>query len=365
MPANPSKRSSAVHRLATFLLPWLVILALGCGKKGDPLPPQSYAPATTRDLALRQQGSVLIAEMTYPQTTSAGSVLPGLEALEVWDAPLPPGADPATFDEAIFQRTAQQLTKVQGPELASGITGDRLQTRIALEQSRTDDTTHLIAIRTISSSGDVSQFSNRVALRLAAAPVPPVDLRLEPRATGVRVAWQPPAASGDDQAQILGYNVYRKPAINRTYGQPLGRVPADVHEFLDQTAAYGERFFYTVRTIAGDAPLVESEAAAESEIDFQDTFAPAPPVGLTALAEGARVRLLIDPSPSEDVAGYVVFRRDPGSEAFRRLNDAPIDQLEYLDSGLASGLTYEYRVCAVDTSGNQGDAGTPVEVTVR
>ena len=50
---------------------------------------------------------------------------------------------------------------------------------------------------------------------------------------------------------------------------------------------------------------------------------------------------------------YVVYRKDPGL-AFRRLNDEPLPSPEYRDRGLVSGLTYRYRVTAIDQDDNEG-----------
>ena len=280
--------------------------------------------------------------------------------MDVWDYSLTGGTDPTLVTEALFERGAQRLTRVEGAELGSGTTGDRLQLRIAIEPELSDDQTHLLAVRTVSTTGDVSPLSNRVALRLGQPPPPPSDLGLLARAEGVLLSWKAP-----EDSPAHGYHLYRKRAEERAYAEAFHRVEPGVNEFLDSQAVFGSRYFYTVRSVASLEPLIESEAAVEAEIDYQDVFAPAPPVGLTALAEDQRVRLLIDPSPDQDVVGYVVFRREPGSDTFRRLNQDPIGELEYLDTGLAGGLTFLYRVSAVDGAGNQGEPSPPVEVTLR
>jgi hypothetical protein len=42
-----------------------------------------------------------------------------------------------------------------------------------------------------------------------------------------------------------------------------------------------------------------------------------------------------------------------------------LTELEHLDTGLASGLTYVYRATAVDDAGNEGPPGDEVSVAVR
>lgn len=386
-----SRASSALHRGARcwILALSLALLVTACGKKGMPLPPQSFAPVAARDLTLHQQGSVLIVEVSYPQSTSAGTVLPGLEAVEVWDLDVPTGLTAEAVDPGLFARSAELLTRVQGVELASAIAGDRLRLAIALDEggaSQGQDQ-HLFAVRTVSTTRDVSDFSNLVALRLGPAPPAPTGLQLRSESDGVVVSWDYPdavtsAATDDAGADVdddvdeqlgagpandlvVGFHVYRKSAQQRTYADPLPLVARDERSLLDRSARFGERYFYTVRAVASETPLVESDASVEGEVDHQDVFAPPPPAAITALAEVQRVRLLITPSPADDVAGYVVFRQDPRADDFRRLNQTPIGTLEYIDTGLQSGLTYRYRVSAVDRAGNQGEAGEQVEVTVR
>jgi fibronectin type 3 domain-containing protein len=119
-----------------------------------------------------------------------------------------------------------------------------------------------------------------------------------------------------------------------------------------------------VAAVASETPLVLSPLSAESEVDYQDRFPPPPPPGLVALPQGTEVRLRWNASSAEDTAGYIVFRQDPGGE-FHRVNTEPVTVLEYVDSGLAPGNTYRYRVAAVDRSGNEGQPGNAVEGIVR
>jgi fibronectin type 3 domain-containing protein len=137
------------------------------------------------------------------------------------------------------------------------------------------------------------------------------------------------------------------------------RLAGDAVEYLDRSAEFGERYIYAVTALGNENPVVESFFGGEREIDYADRFAPSPPTKLIALAETGRVRLLWDPSPQDDVVGYVVFRRQAGAD-FRRLTDEPIATVEYSDRSVESGGTYDYRVAAVDRVGNQSEPGNSV-----
>ncbi|MEO1083357.1 MAG: hypothetical protein AAFY88_03875, partial [Acidobacteriota bacterium] len=83
--AAPSAPSDLMPWGTRRLIPLLAVLVLAaaCGKQGDPLPPLRTIPIVTKDLEVRQQGSSVLFELTYPATTSAGMVLGGIDSLEL------------------------------------------------------------------------------------------------------------------------------------------------------------------------------------------------------------------------------------------------------------------------------------------
>ena len=349
---DPSHRYRA--SVGIFLL---CILLAGCGKKGDPLPPQRFNPAITQDLTLSQQGNLLVVRLGYPQTTASGTVLPGLQGLELWRMDSSADVDIDTMPESLFASRAERILTLSESELRSSITGNRIVARFPISPEMLDAEAQIFAIRTVSTTNEPSDYSNRVAMVLGPAPQPPTQLEVTAREVGVELSWT--AADGETE-----FSIYRRQARDRTYSAPVGRVTSgDPLNYLDQEVDFGQSYFYTVRSIANREPLVESAAAIEVEIDYQDRFAPAPPTGLNALPEPGRVRLVWEPSPSEDAIAYVVYRQDPRAE-FRRVTDEPVTSLEYLDTGLAPGQTYVYRLSAIDGNDNLGEAGAEVEATI-
>ncbi|MEE8523571.1 MAG: fibronectin type III domain-containing protein [Thermoanaerobaculia bacterium] len=331
----------------------------GCGLKGDPQPPLSTVPIRTQDFGLRQQGTWILFEMGYPQTTAGGMVLGGIDAVELLQQVKPaPGGQPPTLDVREFEVTAEELLTLSGAELAAAVTGDRIQFRLPLSEDLPQETTaNIFGVRTVKGD-EASAISNLVPISPVEPPPPPADLEITALAQGVELRWS--AAEEDTE----GFDVYRREARVRGYGDAVGRAAGDARRFVDRGARYGNRYIYTVRTVAGTAPLIQSADAGEREIEYVDRFAPPLPRNFVALAERASVRLRWDPSTAEDVAGYVLYRREPGRD-FHRLQQDTIIGVEHLDGGLTSGFSYSYRIQVVDREGNESELSDPVTTTAR
>jgi hypothetical protein len=354
-PSKPLLPHAALG-LLLFALPLLG----ACGKKGDPLPPLRTVPIQTQDLAVSQQGSLIFLEMGYPNTTTAGLVLGGIDSVEVYALEKPASADGSlpTAEPYEIEASAERILVLSGSELESKVVGDRLQFQIPLaSELPAEPTATIFAVRT-TKADETSDLSNRASLLAQAPPAPPGGLEAESRPRGVELAW----TFGNDAD---AFDVYRRLATERGYGEPLRRVSGADRKFLDDTAQFGQSYIYTVRTIAGTEPLVSSDRAGEREIAHEDRFPPRLPANLVALGEREAIRLRWDPSPDTDVAGYILFRKGPAQDDFIRITATPVVGTEYIDRGLASGLSFAYRMQAVDQLGNESRLGAPVSARTQ
>ena len=140
---------------------WVAILvlaaALGCGKRGDPLPPLARTPQPVRDLTVAQRGSDLEIRYTAPRTTTGGVRL-DLHAVEIltaraegdfaktarievrkaapgetvaWTQPLPPPVE---------YLTDEQLLGLFSPELGVALAGPPEDRRLLVVVSRNPGT---------------------------------------------------------------------------------------------------------------------------------------------------------------------------------------------------------------------------------
>jgi predicted small lipoprotein YifL len=343
---------------------WLLLLfSLGtlasCGRQGPPLPPLKVIPAAASDLTVRQRGWELLLELAYPSTTTSGNALPGLDAVAIWEvaAPLSDAGPSPEIDRQSFSQTARSRLEVTGGELSSAIFGDRIRLRLPLPDPLPEPLPiHTLGVRTLASDGEWSDLSNLVVAVPQRPPSAPGALSVTPEAAGVEVTWEPPEGE-----EVQGFHLYRRRAEEAIFGPPIGTAAAEETHFVDPSARYGQRYVYTVTSVAAEEPVVESSPADELELLYEDRFPPPPPTGLIALVEARQVRLLWKASEAPDVAGYQVYRKVNGGD-LDRLSDEAVASLEFADTGPLPGTTYIYRVSAVDRRGQEGRLSQPARI---
>lgn len=347
--------------LPTLLLAGSLLVLSACGKKGDPMPPLRNIPMTTSDLTLSQQGREMSFSFGFPKTAISGLALGGIDAVELMELvkPLLADGELPRVENLEFTAGSRPVMTLRGSELTAAVSGDRIQFRVPLAAELPEaPVASFFAVRTYKGD-EISAMSNRVSLVVAEPPAAPKSLQLEARADGIALAWIP----GEDK-DLEGFDIFRRDARNRGYGEAIGSVGGDEKTFLDTKANFGNRYIYTVKTVISRAPLVSSAAAGEREIEYEDHFPPPLPRNFVALAEPGRVRLRWDPSTAADVAGYILFRREPGRD-FHPITPEPISGLELVSEGLTSGFSYSFRIQVIDHKGNSSALSEPVTTTAR
>ncbi|HXO19670.1 MAG TPA: hypothetical protein VOA87_07065 [Thermoanaerobaculia bacterium] len=403
------------HGLAAVLL--LAFSLSACGKKGPPLAPVRFVPAPTRGLAVEQQGQRLLLTFPYPKVTPSGVALGGITGIEVWEvtrpvpapaakapaaptpavptpaaaapaaaaptaapapaapapagattpaatpaAPPPPPAPPTLpggfppLDPREFTGAEKMILKLAAADVGAATAGDRLVIALPVPSPLPEKPLlHYYRVRTIGPRGDRSEPSTQTAIVPKVPPAAPTDVTLTAKADGVEVAWKAPAPAA---VKVEGWIVYRRDSQAKTF-LPIHAVEAAQTSYLDTSAVFGQSYIYAVTAAAERTPLIESAIQSEVEIKYLDRFPPPAPREPVALVEAGKVRVVWRSSSAPDLAGYVVYRRDPQATAFRRLTEKAIPDLTYTDDTVAAGATYTYRVTAVDQAGNESE---PAEV---
>jgi hypothetical protein len=383
----------AAGLLATALAVLAVLATSGCGKQGPPLPPLRAIPAPTRDLTLRQQGTNVLFELTYPKTSAGGQALDGIKAVEVWEVvqPAPATGKPQPLDVKAFSPIAKKAFQITDAEVGTSTFGDHLIFSMPLPAGATTPVApaappatktpapaptpapgtaapvapapivprapaRFYAVRTISKNGEKSDFSNQLSLIPKVPPPGPDQVSTTARPDGVLVEWSPVSGA-------LGYAVYRRNAQEKGHGQPVHPAGPTEKSWLDTTAHFGQSYIYAVTSFNDRDPFIESAFASEREIHYNDRFAPPPPTELVGLGETGRIRLVWKASEAEDLAGYIVYRRGPQGD-FTRITAQPLTAAEYVDTAVKAGETYSYRVTAIDQTGNESAPGGEVRVAL-
>jgi hypothetical protein len=370
-----------VRRALLASLSTVLAFSLACGKKGDPTPPLPRGARAVSDLAVEQEGAEAVLTFSYPDRLLTGAPLTDLAAIEVYrvvdatSALTAPrgGASGLATDEApaagarraaiaarqaedAFYREAKPVASLEASSLgqysrgASVVYRDPLMT--LLEKAAVPALAY--AVVSVRRNGERSPLSNLATLSPDVPPDAPVIGDVLAEEGRICVAWAAPGKNLLGQpADVGGYFVYRRSLSQEEYDRPLNPSATPATSYVDAAVGYGASYFYTVRAIPLGKPRIEGLPAEEVGVVYRDIYPPGAPARLDALSEATLVRLIWDPSPAPDVAGYIVFRAEGDGEPIP-LNDKPISDTFFTDANVPAGKRYRYTVKAIDGAGNVG-----------
>jgi hypothetical protein len=365
-----------------------------CGKKGPPLPPLVKLPTPPADLSAERRGDTVDLQFTVPSTNTDNTRPANVVRVDVYAFTGP--ADVADAD-VIKQGTkvasvavkaprdpnqtiepdesAADVEPLEGKGLDQGVLAhveERLtETRApsADETAPTQPVTRTYVGVGVTTKGRRGPTSTRVAVPLGPAPPAPSDVKLTYDEKAVTVAWAPPPTS----TGTLAYHVYETPAdvasgLSRTETRTetaLTKMPIAETRYTDARIAWGTTRCYAVRAVETEGSLtVQSDETAPACAELKDTFPPAAPQGLNAVASEGAISLIWDASPEPDVDGYLVLRGAAPGETLASITPSPIHETTFRDS-VPTGTRYVYTVQAVDKAGNISAPSNRVEETAR
>ena len=222
----------------------------------------------------------------------------------------------------------------------------------------------------ISGRGRESRPSREGSVPLGPAPEPPVRARVTYDAEHLSLAWSPaatarlpvqrtevaaelPSRAVPPPRAATRYEVYDAAAPadagSAPVPRPLHAAPLAGTSYREAGPVLGVERCFVVRAVdeidGMDVRSAPSEAACR---ELVDTFPPAAPAGLAAVAAAGAVNLVWTPNAEDDVAGYLVLRgRGPGA-TLGPLTATPVAATTYRDATVEAGVSYEYAVQAVD-----------------
>ena len=225
-------------------------------------------------------------------------------------------------------------------------------------------------VRGVSRRGRGGSPSSRVSVPLTQAPDPPSAPTVTYTESEIELVWNPPATvrlpiqepATDDVLAAKPIVESPTPSAFQIYDvtedaaeaevrrpQPLNSTPQSDTTHRETRITFGVERCFAARTVDSvDGLEIRSRPSVQSCVTFVDTFPPAAPGGVIAVASDAAISLVWDANTERDLAGYMVLRgRVPGA-TLAPLTAAPIEETTYRDVTVDGGVSYEYAVQAVD-----------------
>ena len=312
------------------------LLHFGCGYIGEPMNPLLNIPNRVTDMAAVQRGGNIIFQFTLPPLTTEGKLarIGRVEVRGGENGPAPfntnEWAARAKPIEVDFDHKKHILSEMPaGPWVGKEL---------------------VLAVKVYGANKRDAGWSNLAIVKVIAPLAAPTGVEAIAVAEGVRVSWQGPAGQ---------YRVFRRveqdPAVSLM-------ATVEANQWVDTTTEYGKQYNYVVQAVEKTGTgEVESELAEEKSVTPIDTFPPAVPKGLNAVAAGEKIELVWDRNTEPDLAGYRLYRAlgDGKLEKIADIQDTP----SYSDSKVESGKRYRYAVSSVDKLNNESNPSEPVEIT--
>ncbi len=364
-----------VLSIALFPAALLSGFVVGCGAPAAPLPPTLNLPQPVRDLAASRGGDTVHLTFSVPQKTTDKLPVRGPLTAQLCRGVETGPCEPAGTLAIPEQAKSASMEDTLPAELRQG-------------------PPRLLVYRVAILNHAAKSFAESAPAWTAggAAPMPVTGLTATPRRNGIVLSWQgttapagppadfvrfdrtrtsaPPTSVSKESSSFIG----RKAAPEEPAEQVL-RVPeaaAGRRSFaMDTTAHTGNSYRYIAQRVQqvtlGNRTLeIASSPGAAAVTAYRDVFPPPVPTGLVSAADTSAKAIDLDWTPDVDpgLAGYVVYRRDAGSnQPPERISPAgkPLTTSSWSDTSATPGQRYAYSVSAIDTSGNESQRSAEVQ----
>ena len=364
----------------TFML--AAVFLAGCGTPGVPLPPSLELPKPVTDLrAVRKADKVYLSWIMPTQTTDGQTVrhLGPVQICRVIDSVIkecgtPVGTVPAS---SVPQPSSAQGQKAQGKSSnpATKIQASYVGT-ILPELLKKNPTGHITyAVSVTNEDGRSAGLSNQVQVPAAPTLPSPAAFQAQVTADGIVLSWKE-SPDGHEVPQLLYvYRVYRREEGSDS-SNAIGEIPLDASarvQMIDHSFDWEKTYDYRVTVVALISPAgkpqaeVEGDDTPEVKVFAHDSFPPAVPSGLEAVASGVGqlpfVDLIWAPNTDADLAGYNIYRHEEGAPPVK-INSEVVKTPAFRDPTVAGGKKYFYSVSAVDLRGNESAHSEEASETV-
>jgi hypothetical protein len=357
-----------------------MLLVAGCGTPGAPLPPSLKLPDPVINLAASRTGNQVSLTWTMPRRNTDKLLLKGNVAVRVCRKENAGACLPVAANLSFAPLAKAAFIETLPSALASGAPR-------ALTYS----------VELLSPHGRSAGPSNAAHVLAGEAPDPVTGLSAELRKDGAVLHWNAdtapspatvirlhrklltPHPSTESAAKPDSQQGFLAPPTEPIEQSLLVDSTTQPAQALDKTIRFGETYEYRAQrvsrvTVEGQTVELAGPLSDPIRVEAIDTFPPAVPSGLAAVATAADSAAGASPSPSidlswlpvaeADLAGYAVYRRE-GEGAWQRISSAqPVVGPGFHDSEVQPGHTYTYAVTAIDQLGHESARSPKAEETV-
>jgi hypothetical protein len=157
--------------------------------------------------------------------------------------------------------------------------------------------------------------------------------------------------------QATTYNLYEVSKAPATTADPFAiKLPAPLTpapvadtEYVLKGAAFGAERCFEVRPVDQIfGATVIGPASPRTCFTAKDSFPPAAPKSLAAIAGSGVISLIWDANTESDLAGYIVLRGEAPGDTLQPITTEPVNVTSYRDETVRVGTRYVYAVIAVD-----------------
>jgi len=354
-------------RYSGYISSLLSVLTLAaCGVPGAPHPPSLELPQPVADLGALRKGDKVSLSWTAPTETTDRLRVQRLGVTRICrssdqdltDCPDPVGTvSPPPLPANSKQSKGQAQTVEAKQSYADTLPLSSLH----------NDAAALIryAVSVSNPNGRSAGLSNQVTVPGMPAPPAPSDFRAQVTADGILLSWSGNLESSPAPELRQVYRVYRREEEKNNDilvaellfdGRPSYVVSDQSFEW-EKTYSYWATVATLVQVKGREGAEFEGLDTPVQRVFAHDIFPPAVPSGLQAVYSGGAQPGFIDlvwaPDTEVDLAGYNVYRREPGSETSQKINPELVRVPSFRDANVRPGHEYLYSISAVDIRGNQ------------
>jgi len=334
----------------------LILLAAACGKKLPPLAPDQVLPAPVREFRVSQEGDALVLSWLLPRVNLLGQPLTQVQGCRVYRAEItgvsPEAPCPTNFVlYADIDLAYPQKGEVRGEALV-------FQDRELAPEHR-----YCYRVAAYDQGGYLGGWSPTLSHVWGRLPRAPRDLKVAPGDKVVLLKWSPVTqlSNGSPVRDLTGYLIYRRSGDSawiKLRPEPLAQAV-----YQDVAVLNEVEYTYKVQAVRRLGGELLASLDSPLQVAKPEKLTPPPPLlGLLAVATAQGVELRWEPSPAADLAGYRVYRREPGAVAPELLTPELLTKPYFVDFRVQRGRTYYYYVTAVDST-RRANESLPSEET--